>query len=72
MGAPAARPQGGDVEGQTATDSTWAAPLKVRSASFDPGYDLGTTLAQGDVTPADVVRGYATYGKSIGGSNKRG
>ena len=60
------RPQGGDVEGVTKTDGTWSDTLAVRSASFEPGYDLDTTLAQGDVSKADVVRGYATYGRAVG------
>lgn len=59
------RPQGGDVEGLTKTDSTWSNPLAVRSASFDPGYDLDNTLRDNG-TKADLVRGYCTYGKAVG------
>lgn len=60
--------KGGDVEGETAIDVSQGEAIKVAKASFDPGYDLATTLSDADtkVSKADLVTGYCTYGKVIG------
>jgi hypothetical protein len=65
---PSRRWQGGDVEGTTRIDVTRGEALPVARASFDPGYSLETTLsdADTDVSHADLVQGYCTYGKVIG------
>ena len=43
-------------------------PIEVSDDSFDPGYDLTTTLSNGTtkVTKADLVKGYCTYGSTTG------
>lgn len=58
----------GDVEGETPIDVSMGAALKVAKSSFDPGYDLDSTLAAGYVKKADLVTGYCDYGKVIGNS----
>ena len=67
--------RGGDVPGQTKTDINGAvgSALDVADASFDPGYDLEDSLCDmtpGFVSVADLKRGYASYGVSVG--DKRG
>jgi hypothetical protein len=56
--------QGGDVEGETPIDVTQGPALRVAKASFDPGYPFGESLP--DMGPADLLRGYCDYGRSIG------
>jgi hypothetical protein len=66
--------RGGDVDGQTRIDVTMGEAVEVASASFDGGYELGGSMeisAPSDrLNKADLVRGYATYGKAIGGGRK--
>lgn len=57
---------GGDVSGETPIDVTMGEAIKVASASYDPGYDLGSTLEAGYVKKADLTTGYSSYGKGIG------
>lgn len=38
--------------------------IPVAKESFDPGYDLSTSLQE--ATKADLIKGYCTYGKSVG------
>lgn len=68
------RPQGGDVGGTTRIDVTMGDAIPVASASFDPGYSLESTLANGSVRfkPADLVRGYCDYGAEIGDGDTAG
>jgi hypothetical protein len=60
--------RGGDVEGETPIAVTMGEALMVAKASFDPGYDLSTTLSNGntEVSKADLVKGYCTYGSTTG------
>lgn len=60
--------QGGDVEGTIKTDveGSVSSPLTIARASVEPGYELGASLEYG--SQADLLRGYCTYGKSIGES----
>lgn len=69
---PSRAAQGGDVEGTTKTDVTNAlgSPLEVSRASYDPGYDLEETLEAGYVSPADLKRGFCSYGEGIGEGKK--
>jgi len=65
---PSRTSQGGDVEGETPIEVTEGQPIMVAKASFDPGYDLTTTLSDAGtiVSKADLIEGYCTYGKVIG------
>ena len=56
--------QGGDVTGEKPIDVTQGEAVKVANASFDPGYPLGKSLE--DQSKADLVKGYCSYGKSVG------
>ena len=68
--------RGGDVEGSQMTDvDDGLGPAQsVGSASFDPGYDLESSLCDasgaGFATVADMKRGFTSYGVSVG--DKRG
>jgi len=70
MCCPPGRPQGGDVEGERPIDMRGGQGMacRVADASYDPGYPLDTTLSDGgvDVSKADLLRGYCTYGRVIG------
>lgn len=57
---------GGDAQGTTKIDVSQGEALSVASASFDPGYDLGTTLASGHIKKDALKRGYCDYGIAIG------
>jgi hypothetical protein len=50
--------------GSTSIEVSQGEAIKVASISFDPGYSLEESLPE--VSKADLIRGYATYGKSIG------
>lgn len=65
---PRRKAQGGDVSGMSKIDMTGALgrPLEVAAASFEAGYLDGIEEEIGDATPADVKRGYTSYGKSVG------
>lgn len=58
--------QGGDVMGTKKIDVSQGKALDVAAASFEPGYDMGTTLKAGYVDQAALVRGYCDYGVSVG------
>lgn len=58
--------RGGDVSGETPIDVSQGDAIKVASASYDPGYDLSTTLASGHVSKSDLPDGYCSYGKAVG------
>lgn len=60
------RAQGGDVSGTTKTDDTQGKSLSVASASFDPGYDLSTTLSAGYVKKEALKQGFCDYGTCVG------
>jgi hypothetical protein len=68
--------RGGDVEGSEMTDvdDGLGPACSVASASFDPGYDIETSLCDasgaGFCTVADMKRGFTGYGVSVG--DKRG
>ena len=57
---------GGDVPGFTKTDVVMGSPIEVAKCSYEPNYDIGTTLAAGDVSKADLMRGFCDHGKAIG------
>lgn len=61
---PARRSQGGDVEGETKIDVSLGDAISVAEASFDPGYDLSTSMHF--VKKADLLQGYCTYGRAVG------
>lgn len=60
--------QGGDVEGETPIEVSQGTPVDVAKASFEPGYDLTTTLSDAGtiISKADLIEGYCAYGKAIG------
>lgn len=60
------RAQGGDVTGTTKTDVSQGKPIEVAEASFDPGYDLSTTLDAGHIKKDALRRGYCDYGTCVG------
>lgn len=70
MQNPNRKTQGGDVEGDTRIDTQWSVgkTIDVAKASFDPGYDLTSTLSDAGikVSKADLITGYCTYGDVIG------
>lgn len=70
MANPERASRGGDVTGDTRIDVTMGEALPVASASFDPGYDLDTSMEGGDkrqkFSKADLVQGYCSYGINIG------
>jgi hypothetical protein len=49
---------------KTDPDAGLGKPMDVAKASFDPGYDLAESLP--DTSVADLKRGYASYGRSVG------
>lgn len=61
--------QGGDVQGKTKINVTQGEALSVASACYDPGYDLGTTLAAGYIQKDVLKRGFCDYGTAIGEGN---
>ena len=63
--------QGGDVEGMKKIDVSQGEALSVAAASFDPGYDLSTTLSAGNMQKDALVRGYCDYGTAIGEGSKK-
>lgn len=69
---PHRRMAGGDVEGTTKTDVQWSIgkPVEIARASVDPGYE--TVLSRPDVSHADLLQGYSSYGRSIGEPMDRG
>lgn len=61
--------QGGDVEGEEATDvglGQTLKPLMVSRASFDAGYDNGIDYGSDmdDTTKAELKQGYSSYGRT--------
>lgn len=60
--------QGGDVEGETHIEVSQGVSIAVAKASFDPGYDLTSTLSDAgtDISKADLIDGYCSYGKATG------
>lgn len=58
--------QGGDVTGTKKIDVSQGEALQVASASFEPGYDLGSTLDAGYVDEACLVQGFCDYGICVG------
>lgn len=66
--------RGGDVSGTTKTDNEWGvgSAITVADASYDPGYDIDTTLEAGYVTLADVKQGYCSYGVGAGMGRPKG
>lgn len=60
------RARGGDVDGETPMDVTMGVAIPVAKASFDPGYDISTSMP--DTTKADLKQGYCSYGRSVGES----
>jgi hypothetical protein len=60
--------QGGDVEGKTPIEVSQGTSISVAKASFDPGYDLASTLSDAGtvISKADLIEGYCAYGKAIG------
>jgi hypothetical protein len=60
--------RGGDVSGTCKTDNEWGvgSPITVADASYEPGYDVESTLKAGYVSMADVKAGYCSYGKATG------
>ena len=60
--------RGGVVRGETSTDVNCAvgAPITVAKASFDPGYNLESTLECGQATEADLKMGFTSYGEAVG------
>lgn len=42
--------------------------VPVSKVIIEPGYSLETTLKAGNVTKADLIQGYCSYGKSTGES----
>lgn len=60
------RAQGGDVQGTCKNDVTQGKAISIAEASFDPGYDLDSTLAAGYIKKDALVRGYCDYGTSVG------
>ena len=65
---PSRSSQGGDVEGEVPIDVSQGMAIDVMKASFDPGYDLTTTLSDGGtiISKADLIEGFCSYGKAIG------
>lgn len=65
---PERKSRGGDVDGSKRIDVTMGEAIEVAAASFDPGYDLSTTLSDAEtkVAKADLIQGYCTYGKVVG------
>ena len=65
---PERRARGGDVEGQTRIDVTQGEAIPVATASFEGGYgdDVKTEGSDAEVSKADLVQGYSSYGKSVG------
>ncbi len=63
---PSRASQGGDVPGTSRTDVVLGEPLDVATASYEPGYDLDTTLENGHVNRADLKQGFCDYGVAVG------
>lgn len=65
---PSRASQGGDVEGEEPIEVSQGVTIEVAKASFDPGYDLTTTLSDAGtvISEADLREGYCSYGKAIG------
>jgi hypothetical protein len=47
---------------------TQGTAIDVANASFDPGYDINSTLGAGYAKKADLKAGFISYGKGIGES----
>ena len=58
--------QGGDAGGTRKIDVSHGRAIEVAAASYDPNYDLKTTLEAGHADKASLVRGYVDYGVAIG------
>lgn len=58
--------QGGDVLGTRKIGVTQGEALEVAEASFNPGYDLGTTFNAGYIDKACLTHGYTDYGVGVG------
>lgn len=58
--------QGGDVMGTKKMHVSQGRALDVAAASFEPGYDLTSTLKAGYIDPAAIIRGYCDYGVCVG------
>lgn len=60
--------QGGDVPGKRKIDVSQGPALEVAAASFEPGYDLATTMDAGYIKSDCLTRGYSDYGVGAGES----
>ena len=64
--------QGGDVMGTTKINVSQGRALDVATASFEPGYDLSSTLDAAHVDKSCLIRGYCDYGIAVGQESSLG
>jgi hypothetical protein len=66
--------RGGDVSGTCKTDNEWGvgSATTVADASYEPGYELDTTMEAGYVSMADIKAGYCSYGVGAGMARPKG
>ena len=66
---PSRSSQGGDVEGETKIDVSWAVgdAIEVASASYDPGYEMKNSakILPGGLK-SHLIKGYCDYGRVVG------